>query len=121
MLLLYSSYKKYSLTENISFSNLEEYTLNSNRYFHDTINDLRENGNFVWIYHYPNYYTIYAHLSDILVNNQQMVREGDFIGLAGSTGLIDDKEARLLLEVLNGKNPENPISWLEPAKQRARI
>ena len=82
---------------------------------------IRGYGNFVWIYHPPNYYTIYAHLSDILVNNQQFVREGDFIGLAGSTGLIDDKEARLLLEVLNGKNPENPLTWLEPATQRAGI
>lgn len=72
-------------------------------------------GNFVMIYHphEPNrYYSIYAHLSDILVNNGSEVGEGEIIGLAGSTGLIDDSRAQLLLEVLNGKNPENPLNWL---------
>jgi len=79
---------------------------------------LRGYGNLVWIYHPPNHYTIYAHLSDILVNMNSEVREGDMIGLAGSTGLLDDSSARLLLEVLNGKNPEDPLLWLRPERKR---
>ena len=81
---------------------------------------IRGYGNFVWIYHPPHYYSIYAHLSDILVNQSSEVREGGIIGLAGSTGLMDDSRAMLLLEILNGKKPENPLRWLKPDKQRSR-
>ena len=76
-------------------------------------------GNFVWIYHYGDYHTIYAHLSDFFVNEDEEVLEGDIIGLVGSTGLIDDSVAKLLLEILNGKNPENPLNWLKPQKKRS--
>ena len=81
---------------------------------------IRGYGNLVIIYHPPNYYTIYAHLSDFLVNRGMEIREGEIIGLAGTTGLIDISKARLLLEVLNGKNPENPLSWLKPDIQGTR-
>ncbi len=73
---------------------------------------IRGYGNFVMVFHPPEHVTIYAHLSDILVNVQTEVREGDIIGLAGSTGLIDDSSPSLLLEIINGKNPEDPLSWL---------
>ena len=76
-------------------------------------------GNFVMIYHPPRFVTIYAHLSDILVNVNSEVREGDIIGLAGSTGLIDDVKSQLLLEVLNGKTPENPLTWLRKEQRTA--
>jgi len=79
---------------------------------------LRGYGNLVWVFHVPNHYTIYAHLSDILVNEGMPVREGDIIGLAGNTGLIDDNRTMLLFEVLNGKNPEDPVSWLRPERGR---
>lgn len=80
---------------------------------------LRGYGNLVWIYHPPNHYTIYAHLSDILVNPGSEVREGDIIGLAGSTGLIDDSKSCLLIEILNGRTPENPLSWLKADPRRS--
>ncbi|MBN1291940.1 MAG: peptidoglycan DD-metalloendopeptidase family protein [Candidatus Latescibacteria bacterium] len=82
------------------------------------MNTIRGYGNFIMIYHPPGYWTIYGHLSDILVSIGDEVSEGDVIGSAGSTGLMDDKEAHLLLEVLKGKNPENPITWLKTDKQR---
>jgi murein hydrolase activator len=80
---------------------------------------IRGYGNYIMIHHFPNYYTIYAHLSDFLVNEGDIVREGDVIGLAGSTGLIDDRNTQVLIEILNGKTPENPLSWLKPNKNLA--
>ena len=81
---------------------------------------IRGYGNFIMIYHPPDYVTIYAHLSNILVNMDAEVREGETIGLTGSTGMIDDSRSRLLLEILKGKNPENPLRWLKPDRQRTR-
>ena len=80
---------------------------------------IRGYGNYIMIHHFPNYYTIYAHLSDFLVNEGDIVREGDVIGLAGSTGLIDDRNTQILIEVLNGRTPENPLSWMKPNKNLA--
>ena len=76
-------------------------------------------GNFVLIHHPPNYYTIYGHLSDILVNKDDIVSEGAIIGLAGNTGMIDNSSSRLVLEVLKGEQPENPLVWLRPERLRA--
>lgn len=80
---------------------------------------IRGYGNFICIYHPPNYFTIYGHLADIVANKGMEVREGDIIATAGSSGKIDDDSASLLLEVLNGKTPENPITWLQPASRRS--
>ncbi len=79
---------------------------------------MRGYGNLVWLFHSPHYYTIYAHLTDIFVEMGDIVQEGDVLGSAGSSGLFDDKEARLLVEIINGKNPENPLEWLVPDKKR---
>jgi murein hydrolase activator len=85
------------------------------------IQSIRGYGNFVMIHHFPNYYTIYAHLSDILVSEGDIVHEGSVIGLAGSTGLVDDRVSRLLVEILRGRNPENPLSWLRPDRRASGI
>jgi murein hydrolase activator len=79
-------------------------------------------GNFVFISHpsTPNdYYSLYGHLSDILVNKGDIVLAGDAVGLAGSTGMIDNTSSRLVLEILKGETPVNPLSWLKSANQRA--
>jgi murein hydrolase activator len=75
---------------------------------------IRGYGNFVMIHHFPGHYTIYAHLSDILVSEGDIVQEGSVIGLAGSSGLVDNRISRLLIEVLNGRTPEDPLRWLRP-------
>ena len=79
---------------------------------------MRGYGNLVWLYHHPNHYTIYAHLGDIFVEMGAEIHEGDVIGSAGSSGLYDDSQSRLRLEIINGKIPENPLSWLTPDKGR---
>ena len=76
-------------------------------------------GNFVMVFHPPDYYTIYGHLSDILVNRGDIVMSGTVVGLAGSTGLLDDSSSHLLLEVLKGEKPQNPLSWLRSDHRRA--
>ncbi len=73
---------------------------------------IRGYGNFVMIHHFPSHYSIYAHLSDILVSEGDIVQEGSVIGLAGSSGLVDNRTSRLLVEVLNGRTPEDPLRWL---------
>ncbi len=76
-------------------------------------------GNFVVIYHPPDYYTIYGHLSYFVVKKDDIVMAGDIIGAAGSTGMIDDSSPRLALEILKGEKPENPLNWLMPDKLKA--
>ncbi|MFC1552118.1 murein hydrolase activator EnvC family protein [Candidatus Latescibacterota bacterium] len=83
---------------------------------------IRGYGNFVLLSHpsTPNdYYSLYGHLSSILVNNGQVVRAGEPVGLAGSTGMIDNSSSRLVLEILKGETPVNPLSWLKSGNQRA--
>ncbi|MFC1541903.1 murein hydrolase activator EnvC family protein [Candidatus Latescibacterota bacterium] len=82
---------------------------------------IRGYGNFVLISHpsTPNdYYSIYGHLSDILVNKGDVVFAGDAVGRAGSTGMIDNSTSRLVLEILKGEIPVNPIEWLSRSNQR---
>lgn len=80
---------------------------------------IRGYGNFIMVHHFPVFYTIYAHLSDILVSEGDIVQEGSVIGLAGSSGLVDNSGSRLLIEVLNGRTPENPLKWLRPDRRAA--
>ena len=80
---------------------------------------LRGYGNFVMIYHPPNYYSIYGHLSDILAVPGQVLSQGDIIGIAGNTGLILDSSPRLVFELLIGEEPANPTAWLSGSPQRA--
>ncbi|MFC1490149.1 murein hydrolase activator EnvC family protein [Candidatus Latescibacterota bacterium] len=83
---------------------------------------LRGYGNIVFISHpsTPNdYYSIYGHLSDILVNKGDIVIAGDAVGNAGSTGMLDNSSSRLLLEILNGEKPVDPLNWLKRSNQSA--
>ncbi len=43
-------------------------------------------GNYVILQHTDNYFTIYAHLQDVLITSGQQVNQGQKIGLMGSTG-----------------------------------
>ncbi len=81
-------------------------------------NSIRGYGNFIIIYHPENHYSVYGHLSDILVNTGDIVDEGMAIGTAGSTGLLDISDAQLKLEVLNGSEPEDPLTWLRQENWR---
>jgi murein DD-endopeptidase MepM/ murein hydrolase activator NlpD len=61
-------------------------------------------------------YTLYAHLSQINVDVDDMVSRGEEIGLVGNTG--DVEGSTLYFEIRLGENnyqaPQNPELWLEP-------
>jgi len=61
-------------------------------------------------------YTVYAHLSEILVVKGQRVETGDLIGLSGDTGFAT--APHLHFEIRNGtnnfNNTYNPELWLTP-------
>jgi len=71
--------------------------------------DLGIYGQTVVIDHGQGLYTIYGHLSEIDVNDGQIVKKGDAIGLTGSTGLAtgDHLHFGFLIQGI----PVNPIEW----------
>lgn len=78
-------------------------------------------GNTVLIQHDFGYqglplYTLYAHLSAILVTRGQRVATGDIIGLVGDTGIVSGSHVHL--EVRLGQNSwyavRNPVLWIVP-------
>jgi hypothetical protein len=74
-------------------------------------------GNLVVIEHANNLYTLYAHLSEIVVRQGQQVAVGDRIGAVGQTGVAIG--SHLHFEVRRGDvedyfSPQNPELWLAP-------
>jgi septal ring factor EnvC (AmiA/AmiB activator) len=67
-------------------------------------------GNLVILDHDHEYYTLYAHVADILVKEGEDVRQGQRIGTVGDTGSLEG--ARLYFEVRFGGKPQNPEQWL---------
>lgn len=67
-------------------------------------------GNCVEISHGYNYETIYAHLSEISVQQGDKVKRGDLIGKVGSTGTSSGNH--LHYEVRFKKEAQNPVNYL---------
>ena len=66
-------------------------------------------GNCVKITHGYGYMTVYAHLSEILVNQGEEIKRGDVIGLVGNTGL--STAPHLHYEVRVNNTPVNPVNF----------
>jgi len=73
----------------------------------------RGRGNIVIVNHYGGYYTVYTHLSQILVNIGDQVSTGDVIGKVGDTGSLSGPV--LHFEIWKEKSPVNPLKWLRRA------
>jgi len=71
---------------------------------------LREYGKMVMIAHGGGYYTIYAHLDDILVKEDQGVEGGELIGKVGQTA--SKKGHYLYFEIRKDDASVNPLHWL---------
>lgn len=67
-------------------------------------------GNTVIIDHGEGYYSVYSHLSDIFVEEDQFINAGYIIGLVGESGSLDG--AKLHFEIYAKENTVDPIKWL---------
>lgn len=71
----------------------------------------RGRGNILIISHYGGYYTVYAHLSEILVNVGEEVRQGQVIGKVGDLGSLEGP--MLHFEIWHHTLNYNPEEWLQ--------
>ncbi len=76
-----------------------------------TSEDYASYGPIVILNHGDGYFTLYAHLSEILVSVGQEVPAGQIIGRVGDTGSL--KGAILHFEVRKGGTALNPEQWLQ--------
>jgi septal ring factor EnvC (AmiA/AmiB activator) len=75
-----------------------------------TSEDFASYGPIVILNHGDGYFTLYAHLSDILVSVGQQVTAGQIVGRVGDTGSL--KGPILHFEVRKGGTALNPEGWL---------
>ncbi len=74
------------------------------------INWLRGYGQFIILDHGLGYYTLYANLSDVLVESGDHVKAGELIALVGDSGSLEGP--KLHFEVRYKKDQLNPMEWL---------
>ena len=75
-----------------------------------TSEDFASYGPIVILNHGDGFFTLYAHLSDILVSVGQQITAGQIVGRVGDTGSL--KGAILHFEVRKGGTALNPQDWL---------
>jgi murein DD-endopeptidase MepM/ murein hydrolase activator NlpD len=71
---------------------------------------LRGYGTLVVLDHGQGYYTLYAHLSDTLVDDGDRVEAGQVVARVGETGAVEG--ARLYFEVRYQGRADDPERWL---------
>ena len=67
-------------------------------------------GNHIVIEHADGYETLYAHLSSIIIEENQSVKSGELIGYMGSTG--NSTGNHLHFEIHNNGDKENPLKYI---------
>lgn len=72
---------------------------------------VRGYGQVVMVQH-GSYTTLYAHANGLKVAAGETVRQGDVLGLVGTTGLVADDRARLHFEIRYNGTPQDPAAWL---------
>ena len=73
-------------------------------------NELRGFGNLALIKHGDGYVTAYAHMSDAVIKQGQIVSRGQVIGSVGSTGAVD--KPQLHFEIRKGLKARDPARYL---------
>ncbi len=67
-------------------------------------------GNTVIVDHNDGYYTVYAHLDQVLVKPDEFVKSGHVVGTVGETGSLEGP--KLHFEIYGNNRPLNPLKWL---------
>jgi len=72
-------------------------------------------GNYIILRHAGNLTTVYAHLSEVYVSENDFLRQGQIIGRVGKTGNADyrDIQPHLHFEVRKDGVPQDPAEYLE--------
>jgi septal ring factor EnvC (AmiA/AmiB activator) len=78
--------------------------------------ELEGYGNLVIIGHGKDYHSLYGHLDQIKVQQNQVVQVGDIIGLIGDTGSLVGET--LYLEMREKGKPIEPVSWFKAARRK---
>ncbi len=73
---------------------------------------LRGYGNTVIIHHGYQYYSVTSRIEKLLIHQGDSVKEASLIGIMGDAATLF--EGGLYFEIRHGKNPLNPILWLDP-------
>jgi murein DD-endopeptidase MepM/ murein hydrolase activator NlpD len=73
--------------------------------------DLFFSGNAVFLDHGQGVYSVYLHLSEILVEPGDMLEQGEVLGLAGATGRVTGPHLHWGVRVLDAR--VDPFSLLE--------
>ncbi len=68
-------------------------------------------GNTLIIDHNDGYYTVYAHLDQILVNTDDFVEGGTIVGTVGESGFLEGSQ--LHFEIYGNNKNLNPLRWLK--------
>lgn len=72
---------------------------------------LRGYGRFIILQHDSGFYTLYAHLSDVLVEEGDEIQASQLLAKVGETGFLG--EVSLHFEVRQGKQQLDPLEWLK--------
>jgi len=72
---------------------------------------LRGYGRFIILQHDSGFYTLYAHLGEVLADNGTLVRAGDTIAQVGDSGSLVGPA--LHFEIRQGKKQLDPLEWLK--------
>ncbi len=83
------------------------------------VGDLGIYGNLVVIDHGLGLMSLYSHLTDILVNKDDAVKKGDFVGTTGTTGMAFGDHVHF--GMLVGGIEVTPLEWLDPKWIRDNI
>jgi len=75
-------------------------------------------GRIIIIDHSGGYYTLYGHLSDLLVKVGQEMESNDIIGLAGDSGSLEGPA--LYFEIRHHGKPVDPKPWLASSDREVR-
>jgi murein DD-endopeptidase MepM/ murein hydrolase activator NlpD len=71
-------------------------------------------GRCVIIDHKTGIYTLYGHLSEVIVDHGEYVTGGEMIGEAGMSGMVENSQ--LHFEIWQGRKAQNPEIWLKKRK-----